>query len=227
VGRDVASDRADRPGGGSARRLAGAVDFGIMGLCGIPPPAIALTSGFLAGPSGADPSMTLSGVMTRRPSAWAERSSARTSAPHDSQGACHPLVRAPQLQQCPGGPSSRRASAAGPRIAPKMAHVRGRRWRVIATLAAAAANPMSQAATKKAMTGLISTPQQASVNVAARCPVAAPRHTLRHCPGASGHRPSVRPVHRPRFGAAWHRETGDQRPADIASAGTHISTGAA
>ena len=129
------------------------------------PPAKALRCGVLVWPSGADPSMTLRGMTTRRPSAWAERSSARMSAPHDSQGACHPLVGAPQLQQRPGGPSSRIASAAGPRIAPKIAHVRGRRWRVTATLAAAAANPMSHAATKKAMTGLISTPQRASVKL--------------------------------------------------------------
>jgi hypothetical protein len=191
VGRNEAPDRADLSGGGSARRLTAAVDFGIPGLCRMPPPAKALTKGFRAGPSGADPSMTLSGVMTCGSSAWTERSSARTSAPHDTQGACHPLVRAPQLQQRPGGPSSRRASAAGPRIAPKMAHVWGRRWRVTATLAAAAANPMSHAATRKAMTGSISTPQQASVKSRLAASWQLVGITVRHGPGLRGRGLSV------------------------------------
>jgi hypothetical protein len=96
------------------------------------------------------------------------------------------------------------ASAAGPRIAPKIAHVRGRRWRVTATLAAAAANPMSHAATKKAMTGLISTPQRASVKLR----VAASWQLAEYptaWPAAPGRYLSVGPVRMRRFGAARHR----------------------
>ena len=111
-------------------------------------PGAPLGSSGRRGARGAVPSMTVSGPWTRTSSSGRSRAGSRMSSPHHGHSVNHPWVGAAQLQHRPGGARWRRASAAGPRIAPNTTHVCGLRRRRSARRAAAPPNPPSHAATR-------------------------------------------------------------------------------